>query len=158
MSIPYFRFEDDFVEDGFRCIPMVVRFKLDTAGIKLKLSEWSKMDVAERTHMAEAPCESPEDIAAYHRYVRHLVRMHTGTDATPLHADNNPEWAELHKIPQQLRDRTKDLNIVVSLEKWQTLNPLQRFALVKLSGGGHEHKNLLKALQEFYLAADQVTA
>jgi len=38
----YFQFEKDFVEDGIRCIPMMVRFKLDACGIKLRLKEWSK--------------------------------------------------------------------------------------------------------------------
>lgn len=37
----FFAFESDFV-DSLRCIPMVVRYKLDTCGIKLKLPEWVK--------------------------------------------------------------------------------------------------------------------
>ena len=44
----YFNFEEDFVENNVRCIPMIVRFKLDACGIKLKLSEWSKMVIEER--------------------------------------------------------------------------------------------------------------
>ncbi|MEO6674638.1 MAG: nitrate reductase associated protein, partial [Ginsengibacter sp.] len=43
-----FKFEEDFVEEGVRCIPMVVRFKLDACGIKLKLSEWSTLIFEER--------------------------------------------------------------------------------------------------------------
>jgi hypothetical protein len=34
---------------------------------------------------------------------------------------------------------------------WQQLNELQRFALVKLSHPGHEHRNLPAALREFGL-------
>jgi hypothetical protein len=34
---------------------------------------------------------------------------------------------------------------------WQHLNELQRFALVKLSHPGHEHRNLPAALREFGL-------
>ena len=41
-GIEYFDFEEDFVEKNIRCIPMIVRFKMDEAGIKLKLSEWSR--------------------------------------------------------------------------------------------------------------------
>ena len=40
-GIEYFNFEEDFVEKNIRCIPMIVRFKMDKAGIKLKLAEWS---------------------------------------------------------------------------------------------------------------------
>jgi len=41
-GIEYFRFEEEFMENNMRCIPMVIRFKMDIAGIKLKLSEWKK--------------------------------------------------------------------------------------------------------------------
>jgi len=34
-GIEYFKFEEDFIEEDVRCIPMIVRFKMDLAGIKL---------------------------------------------------------------------------------------------------------------------------
>jgi hypothetical protein len=39
----HFQFEADFVA-ALRCIPMYVRFKLDTVGLKLKLSHWAGLD------------------------------------------------------------------------------------------------------------------
>ncbi|WP_353849846.1 nitrate reductase associated protein, partial [Hydrotalea sp.] len=32
-KIEYFQFEEDFVEENVRCIPMIVRFKMDAVGI-----------------------------------------------------------------------------------------------------------------------------
>jgi hypothetical protein len=52
----YFRFEEDFVEDNVRCIPMIARFKLDTCGVKLKLAEWSRMSVEERSSSVQNIC------------------------------------------------------------------------------------------------------
>ena len=46
-DIEYFYFEEDFVVDNVRCIPMIIRFKMDAAGIKLRLSEWSRFSVDE---------------------------------------------------------------------------------------------------------------
>ena len=43
----FFEFEADFV-DSWRCIPMQVRYKLDTCGIKLKLAEWNQMNQTNR--------------------------------------------------------------------------------------------------------------
>jgi hypothetical protein len=37
-----FVFEGDFV-DNLRCIPMQVRYKLDTCSIKLRLSDWNRI-------------------------------------------------------------------------------------------------------------------
>ncbi len=39
----------------------------------------------------------------------------------------------------------------LSLDQWQALSPLQRFALIKLSQAGHEHRNFALALAEFGL-------
>ncbi len=36
-GIEYFHFEEEFMENNMRCIPMIIRFKMDMAGIKLKL-------------------------------------------------------------------------------------------------------------------------
>ncbi|MGA9379085.1 MAG: nitrate reductase associated protein, partial [Phormidium sp.] len=50
-----FQFEADFV-NNLRCIPMVVRYKLDTCGIKLKLSHWNHFNLAEREALVDLPC------------------------------------------------------------------------------------------------------
>jgi hypothetical protein len=63
-STELFAFESDFVAT-LRCIPMAVRFKLDLAGIKLSLRQWSRFTVADRTELLTAPCASPAEIAAY---------------------------------------------------------------------------------------------
>ena len=64
MNIEYFDFEEDFVEKNIRCIPMIVRFKMDKAGIKLKLTEWSKFSVEERIELSKRPCDSEEESKA----------------------------------------------------------------------------------------------
>ena len=93
MKIEYFKFEEDFIEENVRCIPMIVRFKLDTCGIKLKLTEWSKMTVAERIQLADAPCCTDEQIMTYGKYVRQVVRLHSGQEASELRVDASPSWA-----------------------------------------------------------------
>ncbi|RYZ83151.1 MAG: hypothetical protein EOP04_20525, partial [Proteobacteria bacterium] len=58
----YFKFEEDFMEENVRCIPMVVRFKMDLAGIKLKLGEWGRFGTAERIELALLPVTSAQEI------------------------------------------------------------------------------------------------
>ena len=57
-GIEYFNFEEDFVEENVRCIPMIVRFKMDKAGIKLKLAEWSKFKTEEKIELAVKNCNT----------------------------------------------------------------------------------------------------
>jgi hypothetical protein len=69
----YFRFEADFVEDNVRCIPMIVRFKLDACGIKLKLAQWSKFSPQERKQLSVQPCSTAAAIDAYRLYLQELI-------------------------------------------------------------------------------------
>lgn len=147
----YFNFEEDFIEDNVRCIPMIVRFKLDACGIKLKLKEWSKMVFEERKKLAEFACVTDEDIEQYRKYLQQVIFKRTGNEATDLPVEKNPAWANKNEIPPLLVEKLKELNWYISLPQWQALTNLQRFVLMKLSNPGHEHKNFPNACKEFGL-------
>lgn len=147
----YFRFEEDFVEDNVRCIPMIVRFKLDACGIKLKLSEWSKMTVDERENLATMPCDSFEEILDYRFYLKELIFKRTGAEATELPVLVNPAWARLDEIPFPLQEKLREFEWSISLKQWKNLSDLQRFALLKLSYPSHENRNFPRAMKEFNL-------
>jgi hypothetical protein len=151
MNVKYFKFEEDFVEDNVRCIPMIVRFKLDTCGIKLKLAEWCKMSTEQRVRLADLPCGTSTEISAYREYLVDLVRSVTNNNATDLKVDHNPAWAQLSEIPAVLIEKVKEWNFSLSLAQWNGLDTLQRFALLKLSAASHENKNFPKAMREFNL-------
>jgi hypothetical protein len=147
----FFQFEADFV-DSLRCIPMQVRLKLDTCGVKLKLHHWHQFSQAERETLVNQPCETPEEISAYKTYLQNLVTQHTGNPAKELEIDPDPPWLNPNVIPEQLKQKAQECEIEITTEHWKKLTPLQRFALVKLSRPSHENKNFYPALQEFGIA------
>ncbi len=147
----FFQFEADFVE-SLRCIPMAVRFKLDTCGIKLKLAQWNQFSVEEREQLVTLPCGTPEEIANYRQWLKDLIYQRTQTQASELSVEDDPAWLNAGDIPPDLQAKAEPLGITVTLEQWQGLSPLQRFALIKLSRPSHESKNFLPALREFNLA------
>jgi hypothetical protein len=147
----YFNFEEDFIEDNMRCIPMIVRFKMDAAGIKLKLAEWSKFKTSERVQLAIMPASAIEETTAYNIYLTKLIEKYTGTKATALVIDTAPEWANLQSIPLMLSKKAQEFNLIITIEKWKALTNLQRFILLKLCRPGHENKNFPKAIKEFNL-------
>ena len=148
----YFRFEEDFVEDNIRCIPMIVRYKLDACGIKLKLREWSHLHPLEREQLATLPCLSEWEIGQYRQYLEGLVWRRTGQAATPLAPIVDAPWEYGKAIPEIVRTRLNEHDREISFFQWNALRVLQRFALIKLSASAHEHKNFGKALEEFNLA------
>ncbi|GHB59025.1 nitrate reductase associated protein [Persicitalea jodogahamensis] len=144
----YFDFENDFV-DTLRCIPMIVRYKLDTANKKLQLAEWSRLTSDEKQTLAELPCESPAEVEAYRKYLdarvwersKKAVKDLGGVDAT---------WENLGKVPLEVIAKAHEWHCTPpTLSQWMGLGLLQRFALVKLSRSGHEGENFPKALVEF---------
>ncbi|MCW6037366.1 nitrate reductase associated protein [Spirulina subsalsa FACHB-351] len=145
-----FQFEQDFVE-SLRCIPMAVRLKLDTCGVKLKLTHWHQFNLEERQKLLQLPCKNAPDIAHYEQYLQGLVEKYTGTPASRLKIDPHPPWLEEQSIPPTVLEKAATVSVTIPLEKWANLSSLQRFILIKLSRPGHENKNFLPALKEFNL-------
>jgi hypothetical protein len=149
--MPYFfKFEADFVH-SLRCIPMQVRYKLDTCGIKLKLSDWHQLTVVERENLVELPCNTETEIQTYREYLQQLILKHTGTPPTNLPLEPHPAWMDSHNIPASLQEKCQEIGISLTQQQWEVLTPLQRFVLIKLSRPGHENRNFSRAIDEFHL-------
>lgn len=145
-----FAFEADFV-DNLRCIPMQVRYKLDTCGIKLRLSDWHQMNLSERANLVELPCSTATEIQSYQEYLQNLILELTGTPATKLPVESLPPWMNTTTVPPSLEEKLQEIGVTITLQQWAMLTPLQRFVLIKLSRSGHENKNFPHAMAEFNL-------
>ncbi|MBK5270611.1 MAG: GNAT family N-acetyltransferase, partial [Bacteroidia bacterium] len=71
-NIEYFDFEEDFTEENVRCIPMIVRFKMDLVGIKLQLSEWSMFSIEEKNELVLKVCGNDEEKRTYRNFLSAL--------------------------------------------------------------------------------------
>jgi hypothetical protein len=144
-----FGFEADFTAD-LRCIPMAVRRKLDLAGVKLKLQHWSELSDGERSELLAWP----DDAAAIEALREHLLQRTTALSAGQARELPRPAgepWQQADQLPAVLAASCAQLGLSVRANGWSALDELQRFALVKLSHPGHEHRNLPRALAEFGL-------
>lgn len=146
----FFAFEADFVE-SLRCIPMQVRLKLDTCGIKLKLPQWHRFSPEERQTLVELPCETEADVQAYRALLQSLVLHYTDEPATELSIDPTPPWNSMTAVPESVQVKAQEAGTAIALAQWTALSPEQRFALFKLSRSGHENHNFPRALEEFHL-------
>lgn len=146
----FFEFEADFVE-SLRCIPMQVRLKLDTCGIKLKLPQWHQFTHRDRALLVELPCTLPSEIETYRQTLRTLVRERTQQDASELPIDPAPDWLQTDHIPDSVQQKSAAVGVAIALTQWAALSPVQRFVLIKLSRAGHENHNFLPAVREFGL-------
>jgi hypothetical protein len=146
----YFQFEADFV-DSLRCIPMTVRYKLDTCGVKLKLPHWYGFNLEERQVLVELPCTSEVEVQEYRSHLRHLVETYTGELPGDVIVSEFPEWQNKDIIPDSVATQSQVVGIEITSEQWSNFTPIQRFVLIKLSRSHHENKNFLPAVQEFVM-------
>ncbi len=152
--LQYFAFEQDFVEKGIRCIPMIVRKKMDVVGIKLKLAHWSQFNKKERLVLSIQACTTAEQQRLYGTYLTWLIRKYTGEEPVLLEPDDHPVWQVTDNIPAELREKAAEFGWTITIHQWGSISELQRFALLKLCRPGHENKNFPKAMMEFGLAAE----
>jgi hypothetical protein len=147
----FFQFEADFV-DSLRCIPMQVRYKLDTCGVKLKLPDWNHFSQDERQQLVDSLCNTEAELQAYRELLHQFVTGYGGDRPSDLPIDSAPEWHQAEVIPISVQEQSNSFGISLTLAQWAALTPLQRFALIKLSRSQHENRNFLPAMQEFGLA------
>jgi hypothetical protein len=150
-QIEYFKFEEDFVDDNIRCIPMIVRYKLDTVGIKLKLDHWVKLSVEEKYQLATKPTSNDADAKAYFSYLYSIIHIRFSDMPTLIESSHLEQCKITNQIPLILQQQLANIDYSIELAQWQNLKVLQRFALIKLASSSHEHKNLKHALKEFKL-------
>jgi hypothetical protein len=148
-----FGFEADFSGD-LRCIPMAVRRKLDLAGVKLKLQHWSELNPAERGELLAWPDEAAAIEAMRQHLLQRTCALSSG-QARELPRPVAEPWQQAAELPEVLAASCAQLGLRLRAGGWAELNELQRFALVKLSHPGHEHRNLPRALAEFGLLAEE---
>jgi hypothetical protein len=146
----FFAFEADFVE-SLHCIPMCVRMKLDTCGVKLKLSHWNQFDEVKKQAAIAKPCNTLEEAEKYKNFLQDLVTEKTGAKASLLAIEDNPAWLNNAVVPSDVVEKAAEINLTITTQQWANLTPLQRFALIKLSRPSHENSNFLPALKEFGL-------
>jgi hypothetical protein len=144
----FFQFETDFV-DSLRCIPMQVRYRLDTCGVKLKLHQWNLFTLADRAELVDLVPQTAAEVDRYRELLVRLIKERSGEEATLLTLAAQPPWLNEAEIPAVLAEKITAADINFSLSQWQQLTTLQRFALIKLSGASHEQNNFLPALREF---------
>ena len=151
MEIQYFNFERDFVENGLRCIPMVVRMKLDAVGIKLTLRQWSQLNEDQRGILAAMQVKSREEKIEFDSFLTGMITACGDEPVVRMAIHAYPSWKDKDCMPDMLVQQAAKFKNPISLDNWKSLKPLQRYALIKLSRPGHENRNFPLAMAEFGL-------
>jgi hypothetical protein len=140
-------FEADFA-DRLPCIPMAVRRKLDLAGAKISLAQWSHLPLENRRALLLDPVLDETSASLWKDFLDSSLRSAGAESAKALPIEEPPAWADVHQIPADVVVQVEASGLTLSLSTWGSLDELLRFALVKLSRPGHENRNFLPAARE----------
>jgi hypothetical protein len=130
---------------------MVVRYKLDSCGVKLKLEHWNKFPRDVRQQLVENPMNTPEETTFYRDLLYKFAEQYSDIPLKDLPIDDSPPWLNSTELPNIVQQKAEEQGVNITLKDWENLTPLQRFVLLKLSRPSHENKNFLPALREFYI-------
>jgi|SRR5690606_6120968 len=148
-----FQFEQDKYY-ALRRIPMAMRIKLDLAGYKLSIRDWSKFSRPDREALAAMAYETDEQLHAFRTRVKALVAAIQG-DSTEMPPCPRPApWEITEHVPEPTRELIAAQGAAPpTVAQWAAFSPLQRYALVKLTRPGAKNEKLPAALREFGLLA-----
>ncbi len=148
----------EFEQDGrypLRRIPMIMRFNLDTCGIKISLTAWILLRREEREELLIKPCGSHSEKDLYRALLFAMLEQHAGNPDAVIECvdiEAVSAWKNSAAMPQNLSASMQELGLpLLELAQWNALHELQRFALIKLTRSGHKNANLLPAMKEFGL-------
>jgi hypothetical protein len=102
----HFSFEK---KGGDTCLPMAVRYKLDTVGIKLHLEEWARLTEEERRTLLTWPCASEQDAAGFAERLTSLLESRTGRAPEVFAPLDHPEWLDSQRLPEAVQARAAAL-------------------------------------------------
>ena len=141
-----FAFEQDFI-GNWRCIPMCVRRKLDLCGVKLKLNHWLQLSQDQRQVLVDWP-DAADSLEQFRQHLRDCTRNMADGMAMDLPQVSGASWQKLAELPAAVQEAATAIGVLITLEQWEQLSELDRFALCKLARPGHDHHNFQAAFSE----------
>jgi hypothetical protein len=135
-------------------MPMIVRFHLDAAGLRMSLAQWQLLPLPDRELLTRFPVSDDATVEKYFsEAVTGMLDMHADAEPEPIELEAQPAWRSTTDVPGALIEACKQTGLpAVSLARWAGLLPLQRYVLVKLTRKTVPSHDFVPAMQEFGLA------
>jgi hypothetical protein len=128
-------------------IPLRVRYKLDCAGIRLRLAQWQALTHDEKTQLLQLSIVTPQEQGAYRVA---LIRMVSRLGAAPL-ADEpvtgEEDWRTTQAWPDVVVRQCEAQHLPLPpLSQWQSLIEADRHALFVLARSNHSQTEFVAAM------------
>lgn len=127
---------------------MAVRRKLDRVGLKVSMGQWQALSQGDRLAICHLPSGSREECEVLETFVREAVQRQTGSDPSPLDAEQRALAEPPDKPPPQVVEHARTNGVALGPYEWSRLDDDERYALVKLAGNATPKQFFPAALKE----------
>ncbi len=132
-------------------VPISTRFKLETMGLHLPPGLWNRLDLAERWVFCHLPIRSKGEKECYGAYLTYVLRREgfpspSETNGVP---SEKKGWEDLSRLPSEVAQKMRDLNLPLFWPEWIKLDDMERFSLYKFCRENADDALVQQAVQEF---------
>lgn len=145
-----FKFEEPLYQKLDR-IPLSTQYKLEVLGIALPVESWSRLAPEVRQVLCHLSIRSRGERECYGQFLAYVLQGQKGP--SPLKAIPEPAtkraWEELSRLPVEVAQKMKELNLPLFWPEWVKLDDMERYALHRLCREDNKGTQVRQAVQEF---------
>ena len=131
-------------------IPLRVRYKLDCAGIRLRLAQWQALTHDEKTQLLQLSIATPQEQGAYRDALFRMVDRLGGAALVEEPMTGEEGWRTTQGWPDVVVGQCEAQDLLLPpLSKWQSLIEADRHALFVLARSSHSQTEFVAAMAMF---------
>ncbi len=131
-------------------IPLRVRYKLDCAGIRVRLSQWQAFTQEEKRLLLQLPVDTPEAQGTYRAALITMVNRHGGTAMAEEPRPVEQGWRVTQTWPDVVVRQCEAQHLPLPpISFWQSLVEADRHALFVLARSNHSQSEFIAAMRLF---------
>ena len=135
---------------SLRLIPLRVRYKLDCAGIRLRLAQWQALTHDEKTQLLQLSIVTPQERGAYRDVLIRMVNRLGGAALVEEPMTGKEGWRTMEAWPDVVVRQCEAQHLPLPpLSKWQSLIEADRHALFVLARSNHSQMEFVAAMAMF---------
>ena len=131
-------------------IPLRVRYKLDCAGVRLRLLQWQALPSVEKRLLLQLPVATLAEVNEYRSVLSHMLSRQGHTLQADQPGADKGVWRNTSAWPDVVMTQCDAQQLALpSLSHWKNLAETERHALFVLARSNHSQKEFMAAMTLF---------
>lgn len=143
-----FKFEEPLYQKLDR-VPMSTLFKFEAMGLQLPDVVWNQLPLEERWVFCHLPIRSRGEKECYAGYQAYILKRYGAAAPVEGNPLDKKGWEDLSRLPFEVAQKMRDLNLPLFWPEWIKLDDMERFALYKFCRENAQDILIQQVVQEF---------